>query len=465
MLIDYDTVPAAIFVFVVLLQVAGWQCLSRPAIASSCFFLSGALIPLCVFAKITYVLGCLYVCTPVVVSFCYVDVGKREAACTFSLMVAGSIAGGMVVAAILLSRGGLLEYVNVVRQIVDGNALTAKHSSVSLVGEFCHQLVAILKRMPILASVLVVSLVVFLRASSRFSTRVGFVSVLLLIGLACFAFCSLKSSVIARSEHAYFLTGGLGLGALWVLAQWYLYGKSAGKITPGEVTLFAGALFAVLLGPLGSDKVFLKVGSGAWLLVPVVFLEIGRSLTRTLSFEADCYVSRSSVFALALISAFAGISVLVRSVSVHKDSQSRVDMVAAISHNKLRGVYTTVERARVLQGLLDELKSHVSEGDEMIAFRSTPMVNFLTGTVTPLSSAWPEIMPHAMLERDLSDLASTGNMPKVAVAALVNPVDRDWEARTPISFTGQSAIIADFLSEFNYWVVWQNKCFVIYRRP
>jgi hypothetical protein len=242
---------------------------------------------------------------------------------------------------------------------------------------------------------------------------------------------------------------GLCVGVLFTLAK-----PGLDQLGRRRYRILTLGIIAALLSFLASNSGLVKVSSGLWLALPAALLHAWEVAGRG-------GVARTIVGALVVALAVCG--AMIRTVSPYRDAPDRRQLVAAIEHERLRGIRTTPERARTVSELLAELKRRVRPGDVLLAYGGIPMVHPLTDTVPALGHAWPDVvLPAEMLGR-LASLGRDRPLPALAVASRVNTESADWgdpvrEAPAPAA---RLAIFDDWLRTHGYAVVWSNREFRI----
>ncbi len=147
----------------------------------------------------------------------------------------------------------------------------------------------------------------------------------------------------------------------------------------------------MLVMPLGSDGAYNNGTIVCWAIAPVAAL---------------WWLHRSRVaFPLALITVCA-----VRMVTggAYFDGGPLWQKRYAIDNDRAAHIYTTRERAEVLNTLLHGIKPHVKQGTTLMAYGSIPLLNYLTHTQPYVGCSWVEQLSAPMLEEKLTFAPKTG---------------------------------------------------------
>jgi hypothetical protein len=143
------------------------------------------------------------------------------------------------------------------------------------------------------------------------------------------------------------------------------------------------------------------------------------------------------------------------------DMSNRTKMSYSVDSKYLKGIYTTKERAFVVNELLKESSKYVKKNDYLFAYDNIPMIHFLTETKPYIRNSWPYFyIPEAFkIEMDKS-LVRSKELPVVILHC-------DWPRNTIGNFQKtkpdilRDSIMNDFMLKGKYKKVWENKAFEI----
>jgi hypothetical protein len=92
------------------------------------------------------------------------------------------------------------------------------------------------------------------------------------------------------------------------------------------------------------------------------------------------------------------------------------------THGKLSGIYSSEKRVEYLEELLDYLDDRVNKGDRLLAFKRFSMLNYITGTISPLNTSYvAEDIPVEMYNKTIDIMIKQGRSPEYAVRVLNFP--------------------------------------------
>jgi hypothetical protein len=232
----------------------------------------------------------------------------------------------------------------------------------------------------------------------------------------------------------------------------------------------------LIIYPIGSAGGFFASGRFAlWFSLPVGIEVIQKIRNLNISFSlynasSEKFIIREDqmrlfpklfIYPCIIIGLFFAFS------SPYFDRSSRLEMLYTIPNDHLKGIFTSKERADVVQELLIASKDYVKPDDYVLAYDNIPMYNYLTETIPYLSNPWPGIYPSEMFRDDIKNsLQKKSDLP-VVVLQKVNTLDSNWPENFAESYKDKKSnekrnqYMNDFLKEFNYKIVWENSAFAI----
>ena len=211
----------------------------------------------------------------------------------------------------------------------------------------------------------------------------------------------------------------------------------------------------MLVMPLGSDGAYNNGTIVAWALAPAAAL---------------WWLHRSRIaFPLALIAVCA-----IRMVTggAYFDGGPLWQKTYAIDNDRAAHIYTTRERAELMNTVLHGIEPHVKPGTVLMAYGSAPLMNYLTHTRPYLGCSWVEQLSVPMLEKKLAYAPKAG-FPMV-LQQKFNPLGPFWSEPSADFRTdyGQQDAYRDnrklevlnrFLEYGRYRVVYEDSHFILYQ--
>ncbi len=243
----------------------------------------------------------------------------------------------------------------------------------------------------------------------------------------------------------------------------------------------AGAVLMSLVFPLGSDGGYQTMWVGTWLLLPVGLSGIytfisdaikGRKCLQLRFGAAEGDGQGMTVTARALRGGFLFcLTVLLVTVLVkieHKsyyDPGNRYEKVWPVHGDKARGIYTSRERAAIVNPMLKALEGYVAEGDTLLVYDSSPLLYYLTGTKPFAGVSWPCVFyGQQYVRKFVAAENSAASWPVMVVQFFYSSnewseVERDYympETGEAFSDLDMKRNIRRFMSEHHYRTVWSN---------
>ncbi len=236
-------------------------------------------------------------------------------------------------------------------------------------------------------------------------------------------------------------------GIMVIIEQW--------KRRSGLVWMAVLGIGMMLVMPLGSDGAYNNGTIIAWALAPVAAL---------------WWLHRSRIaFPLVFIAVCA-----VRMVTggAYFDGGDLWHKRYTIDNPRAAHIYTTRERAELLNTVLHGIEPHVKPGSVLMAYGSAPLMNYLTHTRPYLGCSWVEQLSAPMLEKKLA-YATKAGFPLV-LQQKFNPLGPYWSEPTEDFRTdyGQQdtyrdnrklEVLNEFLKRGDYHVIYEDSHFVLYQ--
>jgi hypothetical protein len=140
-------------------------------------------------------------------------------------------------------------------------------------------------------------------------------------------------------------------------------------------------------------------------------------------------------------------------------------------HNKFnKGIYTTKERAAVLNELLDESSKYVKPGDYVLAYHSIPMYHYWTESIPYLKNSMPWFYDASIFRDELNETFAEKKKLPIVVQQLKKTVGNagNWPEQ-PVFYDSawhkrnlpRDNVLNQFLTDHNYKEVWKNEVFKI----
>lgn len=225
--------------------------------------------------------------------------------------------------------------------------------------------------------------------------------------------------------------------------------------------LAAAALLSAIIIPLGSDYAT-NFGSIIYLLGAPLALE---QLLKSQLPRFAAWLAIGIFTLMCLIRICIG--------GVYFDDTPLWQSSSQINSSKAVGIYTSCERTTIVDNALQMLSDHVQPDDTLMAFGSSPMLNYLTDTKPYISNSWPEQLSAQQLKAELCE--AKGSLPWLCVQRF-QTISSSWPApslgylratehsncyHTP----EKQEVIYNFLRVNNYLAVDSTLHFTLYMPP
>ena len=236
-------------------------------------------------------------------------------------------------------------------------------------------------------------------------------------------------------------------GIMMMIEQW--------RHRSGLVWMTVLGIGMMLVMPLGSDGAYNNGTIIAWGIAPLAAL---------------WWMRRVRVaFPLAFIAVCA-----VRMVTggAYFDGGPLWEKRYAIDNERAAHIYTTHERADVINTVLHGIAPHVKPGDTLMAYGSAPLINYLTHTRPYMGCSWVEQLSAPMLEKKLAYAPKTG-LPMVLQQKFNNlgPYWSEPTANFSTDYGHQDTyrdnrkleVLNRFLERWDYRVIYEDSHFILYQ--
>lgn len=219
----------------------------------------------------------------------------------------------------------------------------------------------------------------------------------------------------------------------------------------------AGAIIAIIT-PMGSDGLF---NSGTIIFAvaaPIAMVFWGR------------HTQGRIVLLLIAVSCLANMY----RAGAYFDAGSLAGKTATIHNSRVENIYTTQNRADVVNDILTGIKPFVKQGDVLFAYGSIPAINYMTGTIPFIGSSWPELLSIEDLRLRL--IGAKPPYPPI-LRQKFNTIGDEWGEpneryifnsgveNTTIVNDKKSALVNQFIIVHKYKKAFENRYFILYVVP
>ena len=223
-------------------------------------------------------------------------------------------------------------------------------------------------------------------------------------------------------------------------------------------------LFAAAIQMLGSNTGFFASKYAMWLLFPAVVLTARELIGRLTTLFPKWRRETLQAIPILMMVALAGVGCFVRAHNPYRDLASPRSLTAPIDHPQLRLVFTSAERAKSLEELLHEMRRWDAPETSVLAWKSIPMLHYLTETLPPLGNPWVSLLDSASFDARWAALWAKGG-PDLVVESHVNTRLRTWAVQDEADSSDRDTELHAALETHDYEKVWGNDQFSLWISP
>ncbi len=149
------------------------------------------------------------------------------------------------------------------------------------------------------------------------------------------------------------------------------------------------------------------------------------------------------------------------------DLSNRSEMLYQVDNKFVKAIYTTKERATVINELLAESKKYIKENDVILAYDCIPMVHFITETRPYMRNPWPGYYFPQAFQHELEIAKSKSTDLPVIISQKLSTLATNWPQNKGLEYkrmngsASRDSIMSQFIKNNNYHKVWENDAFEI----
>ena len=143
----------------------------------------------------------------------------------------------------------------------------------------------------------------------------------------------------------------------------------------------------------------------------------------------------------------------------------------SIQNDRVKHIYTSRERAQILNDLLIGIKPYIKQGDHLFAYGSIPAINYMTRTKPFIGCSWPELLGEPLFRHKLNNYS--GPLPAI-LRQKFNSIGKEFGEPSenylidcgietgPFRSNKKHRVINEFIEKNKYKTVFENQYFVLY---
>lgn len=428
---------------------------------------AGFIIGLNVFVRIPNILMLSFAFMPVVADVvCYKSLPKKASWIYSVIFICGMIAASAIVLALMSVFGYIDYYLDSIAYIKDlASDPNSHHGGSKLINLFINNHIHVFRAALILGIKIACA---------------AFIVVLLPWKLVSCACVVLAAGYFYKRYNYYsyiYVLAGISYIAMFIKLV-----SEAGKCNRKVVLTYLSALGLFMCLPLGSNNGIINIVCSSWMMMPFTLnfiymlclsnvLEytkkyLPQSINRILQrFDYAAFAAHVRNIFLAL---FIAISVSHAWTYTYRDSAERLSMRYSVNYDKLRFTYTTSERAKIVQELLEALKRLTSQYEYMLVYDIGCTLHYLLEIKPYMFETWEFLYEPYNFKKYLAKAEYEHSLPLI-VRTKETFQSRDWPRKTnrywnnSESYKQNRAIADNFRDRYSYVKTWENDTFEIWQ--
>jgi len=253
-----------------------------------------------------------------------------------------------------------------------------------------------------------------------------------------------------------------------------------------NLLLFIG-IFIMIVHPMGSSEGIRTVEKySLWIVFPIVFDRIFSTVSLRINNRSERPGQSAGIYFFVsekqLTEAKKGVLILSIFSCLyftyyypHSDWGNRATMIYPVNNKNMRFVYTSKERAELLNQLLEASAKYVHTGDIVFVYDCNALYHFMTDTKPYTRNPWPWLYLSNTFKTELENAEATNKYLPVIIMQTASTLVDDasyWpQRRSPNDYLknptniDRNKIMEEFITNHNYHEVWSNSYFKILIPP
>lgn len=444
------------------------HCESQERISRLCFVpIAGFIIGLSVFVRIPNILMLSFAFIPVVADVvCYKSLPRKTSWIYSAIFICSMIVAIAIVLTLMSVFGYLDYYFNSIAYIKNlASDPNSHHGGSKLLTLFTNNHIDVFK------------------AALIFGVKIAcasFTVVLMPWKLVRYACVVLIAGYFYKQYNYYsyiYVLAGISYIAMFIKLA-----SESGKCNRKVVLTYLSALGLFMCIPLGSNNGIKNTVCSSWLMIPftlnfiyMLCLSNVHEYTKKYSpqsingilqrFDYAAFAAHTRNIFLAL---FIAVSVSHAWMYTYRDSAERLDMKYPIDHEKLRFIYTTSERAKTIQELLNAMKCLTSQYEYMLVYDSGCTLHYLLEIKPYMFETWEFSYEPDNFKKYLAKAEHEHSLPLI-VRTKETLLRRDWPRKmnrywnNSERYEQNRAMVDNFRDKYFYVKTWENDTFEVWQ--
>ncbi len=230
-----------------------------------------------------------------------------------------------------------------------------------------------------------------------------------------------------------------------------------------NLLLIAGISIMVIT-PIGSNRGLLNIGFGMWLILPLSFL----CMDKWLECNNDTPLSIVRTYNNSMLTVAMMLAVMFHFTNIYRDNPNRLALTVPFSHSALAGIFSTPQRVRAVDEVLEAIGRNTIKNEEVIMANNLPLFYYLTGTKPAMDNAWLFLDNVDMIRQRQQKLLDEKRLPRIFV---LSKTDTRVEPKWPVTKSESNSTDKDklaymkeeYINNLGYKLIWENSAFALYR--
>lgn len=438
-IIHYNNLSLLFFALTVLFIKLG---LSK---SSKCFVFAGISVALNSFVRLPNILSCIFIIAILYYRHVTGDTAKRMLT-DLLLCIVGFLAGAIFIITIMKLLNHFDIYVTSLTElfITSDDELSSKYGLNSMIKRYISQSFKACK-ISIISFVIIIPIAIIF---DKVLKKSKLIYLLLLIILITISFILYKTIFYTSpNKLIYLMIGSVFLTILFMFL-------SKNKFTPLKKTIALLVFLTITVSSIGSDT-GMKVGSYT--------LIMGLPLLVSLLLNKSIKVKYKKQVLILLFTLYITIGLSLMYSKIYRDHSNILKLNTSVDLPLLRGIRTTVERAKAIEIVINELNKLENKHNTLLCFESIGMIHYLTETKPYISNPWPLLESPSQFNKLLE--SRKGNFLPIIVTAKKQTRSQYWPNSGVVSQWEHDIknreILDRFIEENKYKEIWSNTMFRI----
>lgn len=228
-------------------------------------------------------------------------------------------------------------------------------------------------------------------------------------------------------------------------------------------TILASSVFISLVFAFASGNGLRRMIFMGWVFYPLCILMV-MELVHKCSFLENFDVRKYAFLVMISLSICGFLS---RFNNPYRDHPNRFKLTRSFNERRLRWIFTTEERARSVNELLEYIGSEVKKDEHILCYPSIPIIYFASATLPVLSTPSPSRISQKQLKSELENIIEEDKLPRFVVRSIANPTRKLWpieHKNLKDGFIKRNVECIDKYLLPYYAEDWRNAEFIVYRR-